>query len=198
MVSQQLALVHAKINIGQTISLMEASHHRWLRQQDLYTRQQATLEAGRLSPEILEPSELHSIITQARTRGYYAPPASWFYENVKVSPFWERPGQLVLRAELPFGGDHHYLLYHLRSWPVPTGNAWVWAQIQTPDKVAVDTVTGAICEPQLCVGRKPKLCRSGAVFSRPFQPCNRGIILGETKLRDSCKVSVIPTKIAPW
>ena len=111
---------------------------------------------------------------------------------VLLSHSRETEEQIVFRAELPFGGDHHFLLYHLRSWPVPTSNPWVWAQIQTPDQIAVNTITGAICEPNLCVGRRPKLCRTGAVYSRPFQPCHRGIISGEKELQQTCKVLVIP------
>lgn len=176
--------------VSRILSAIEASHHQWLRQHDQYVRRRAALELGRLTEEILPPTELEKIRANVRDAGRNMPSAEWFYEHVTITPFWENKRWLVFMAALPVSTDGSFLRYRIRTWPILSGNGNSTIQIEAPNDVALDTTTGEGFIPHSCVGVRPAICRPGAIVHPTNMMCPRGIINGDERQRRRCRVKI--------
>ena len=74
---------------------LESTHEHWLRQVLRFERQQASLELGFLTEELIDRKELMQIIKSGRRAGFYAPNINWFYSNIRIAPIQWTGRQLV-------------------------------------------------------------------------------------------------------
>ena len=176
--------------IGQILTAIEAQHNSWLRQLDKYRRQQASLDLGRLTEEILPVSELKRIIAAGLKIGLKAPPVRWYYEHIQIQAMWEDTDKLVFKAELPFSDSINYLRYHLSSWPVYRNSTDTWIMLSVPADVAFHTESGGIFQPHHCLGERPAICHTGPIYDRSTFHCVRGILTNEDELRSHCRVTM--------
>ena len=190
---EEIDRLKSTVETDRVLSAIEAAHNNWLRQVELYHRQRASLEMGRLTEDILPTKALIRILEQARRKNLYAPSAVWYYMNIRILPMWEDEQRLVFRAQLPLSDNLNYLRYHIWTWPVPGNDSSISVQLQVPNDIAFDTKTGGIFQPTACQGSKPAICRSGPIYDRSRLRCPRGVISGEDALRQKCRVTLTKT-----
>ena len=170
--------------------MIEAAHDTWLRQQDRYRRQRASLELGWLTEEVLPVKDLQKLINYAKRQDLRPLPNEWYYANVKVSPLWKSKSWLVFRAQLPFTDNQKYLRYHIQTWPVMGNSSEFRVRLQIPAEVTIQSETGGLFEPQECQGERPVVCRTGPIYDRTRFQCARGVLTGEVALRKTCRVTI--------
>ena len=187
---KEITVLKSAVEVERILSAVEAAHNNWLRQVDKHRRQRASLELGWLTEEILPRQELRQIIAYNRERNRYAPPIEWYYSHIRVQPIWEEDRRLVFKAELPFTNEMRYLRYFILTWPIPAISRKYNIQLQVPKDVAIDTKTGGLFQPTACLGNRPSICRTGPVYDRARLQCPRGIIAGDQKLRNQCRVTI--------
>lgn len=185
-----LQVIDAQIRIDQVLSAMESAHDNWLRQVDKFNRQVASLELGFLTEELISRQEIVRILTAGRRAGYESPSAHWYYENVRVSPITRTEHQLIFRIKLPLTDAIVYKRYCLTSWPIPGKTHNFTVQLKVASDIAINPLTGGMFEPTACQGKKPMVCRAGAIYDRTRFKCPRGILTGEVALRNKCKVTI--------
>ena len=190
---KQLQVINAKLRIEQCLSAMESAHAHWVQQTARFNRQKASLELGFLTEELLSRTELNKILTSAKTAGYYAPDAQWYYANLRVSSIFRSKDELLFRVKLPLTDNIKYNRYHITTWPIPHKSKKFNAQILVTEDIAIHTLTGGMFRPTSCQGRNPMICRAGAVYDRSRFKCPRGILTGEPELRKTCRVKVTKT-----
>ncbi len=187
----QLVMLRLEAQIDRTLSELEVIYHNWERQIDLYKRQRASLEMGRLTEEILPNPELDLILKAGRRAGFHAAPIQWYYEHLRIQPMWEIPRELVFRVEIPFTDGVIYLRYQIWTWSVPGNMSEFRTRVKVPADVAYDTNTGGLFVPTGCIGYHPMICRTGAIYDREKFKCPRGILSGEKELRQYCHVNIV-------
>ena len=180
----------AKVRLEQTMRALESTHEHWLRQVLRFERQQASLELGFLTEELIDRKELMQIIKSGRRAGFYAPNINWFYSNIRIAPIQWTGRQLIFRVKLPLTDKVLYKRYHLWSWPIPGNTSSYNVKVQSTADFAIHTITGGIFQPTFCKGEHPSICRAGAIYDRTRFQCPRGILTGEQSLRKQCKVTV--------
>lgn len=149
-------------------------------------RLHAIIRGGRVTEEVCPPRLVSIITKRARTLGLEPLPLEWYYENVFIRPILISDGKTVYQIELPFVRNTDYLLYELKSFPVPTPNS-TDMQIVLEKHIATDTTTGSWFVPQGCRGHNPSLCRTGALYKDAY-PCERGLVLNHRPDRNICKL----------
>ena len=180
----------AKVRLEQTLRALESTHEHWLRQVMRFERQQASLELGFLTEELIDRKELRHIISAGRRAGFYAPDINWFYSNIRVAPIEWTGHQQIFRVKLPLTDKVLYKRYHLWSWPIPGNTSTYNVRVQGTTDFAIHTVTGGIFKPTFCKGEHPIIFRAGAIYDRTRFQCPRGILTGEHSLRKQCRVTV--------
>ena len=106
---EEIDRLKSTVETDRVLSAIEAAHNNWLRQVELYHRQRASLEIGRLTEDILPMKDLVRILEQGRRDNLYAPSAVWYYMNIRILPMWEDKQRLVFRAQLPLTDNLNYL-----------------------------------------------------------------------------------------
>ena len=187
---ERIRRIRENMRIAQYLDALESIHNLWLRSHDRYVRQRASLELGWLTEEILPPEELRTILRYGQKEGLYSPRAEWYYEHVPIKPLWSDEERLVFEVGIPFVNNVEYLRYRIWTWPVPQNTSDFAIQMQSPADVAVDTQSGGIFEPNSCIGTRPAVCRTGAVYGKGKLLCPRGIISGDFNQRKHCKLTV--------
>ena len=190
--SQFLKATDSAIRIDRALVSLEAAHNIWLRQRDRYQRQRASLELGRLTEDVLPPTELRKICDAIRRLGHVPLPLHWYYEHTRILPIWEEEERLVFKAQLAITDSTVYHRYFMDSWPVPDKDKGLSVQLQVPRDVAIDTSTGGLFAPMDCQGRGPAICHTGPVYDRSQGKCPRGILSGIKELHDECRIEVKP------
>ncbi len=72
--NQKISLLDLEAKLDQMLSVIEASQNLWLQQQAKYKRQQASLELGWLTEEILPARELEMILKAGRQKDFVTLP----------------------------------------------------------------------------------------------------------------------------
>ena len=190
-IEKKIIVIQMIFQIEQSLTTLERLHEEAVRQQTLFQRQKAALEYGRLTEEILPPTNLNEIQNHVTQQGFVPLREEWYYSHVHIEPMWGEPSTLVYRARLPFVDSRRYVRYFLQTWPMPLNDTYA-VQVHVAADIAFDTVSGEIFQPQWCQGSQPSVCRTGAVFNPEGQlglGCERGIITNNNNLRANCNLS---------
>ena len=81
-----------------------------------------------------------------------------------------------------------FLLYKLRSWPVPISKTTA-VKLLTEGTYGSDTTTGSIFKGDNCKGHDPVVCETGPLWNSDSIPCIRGILQSEKNL-GACALSI--------
>jgi hypothetical protein len=183
--------IRVELKIEQTVRALEQFTDAYLREWVDYRNQKADLEAGGLTESILPPHHLRDILGHAEETGLVVQNYQWYYENVRVEPFWEDSRGLVYQFLIPLSDHGMFIQYSLESWPVPINKSYC-VTIKVNPVVVMDSSTGSIFLPQWCIGIKPALCRTGAIYksSGDGLQCERGVITGSEPARKLCQIFV--------
>ncbi len=125
----KIAIITTQLKIESTIQLLEAHDLRNSRIQERYLSQRAALELGVLTEKLLPKRTLNTLLQKVTTPIIQALPWQWYYQHVTLKPLWAENDTLVYMASLPLVGLESYLLYRLRSFPVPSGNMTVQLRV---------------------------------------------------------------------
>lgn len=163
----------------------------YVEQQELFHRQKAALETGRLTEDLLPLSILNKILIKGKAQDRDHTPldyAEWYYQHVRVTPLWDDKISVAYQAKLPFVKPVQYLRYFINSWPVPLTNTST-VRLDVEGVYGYNTLTGDLFYPHNCIGITPMVCSSGALFRGNALRCPRGIISG-TDHRSDCVLLV--------
>ena len=173
------------------VSTLEQITSSYINLLHTYARQKASLELGRLTEDILSPSQLRDVLQMATTStAYPIEPIQWYYEHTHVYPVWGKD-TLLYRVKLPLVDGYSYNRYHLATWPVPYPGQGYSIQILVdhPD-VGLSTTNGDIFHPTGCMGWRPMVCRSGPLYNAQRWSCPRTLISGDVRHSHTCKVRI--------
>ena len=155
----------------------------------LYAHRRQDLHSGRLTEELLPTTVLGQILASATSYDMVSLPSlHWYYEHTSVKPMWASSGFLVFEVTLPLVKPTVFLLYRLRSWPVPvTYNSA--AKLLAEGMYGSDTTTGSIFKATSCRGHDPVVCKTGPLWNTESFTCIRGILQSGRNL-GSCSLSI--------
>ena len=155
-----------------------------------YHRQRAAMEMGVLTEDMLPPTVLQEVVTQARSRQRDMISSwEWYYQYVRVKPLWGQANMIVYQIELPLVKPVKYIHYVLEAFPVPQeGNTS--ATVKVERNVALDQAAGGLFIPRNCMGHKPVVCQPSPVRVGEAMSCERGIITGKRKERENCVIKI--------
>ena len=176
----------------QVIEDLELQVSNVARFQSLYAHRRQDLHNLRLTEELLPITSLRSILASANS--YNSVPLSdinWYYTHESVRPMWATSDFLVYEVDLHLVRPSEFLLYRVRTWPVPVSSA-VSVKISLSGDFGYDTNSGHLFRATHCQGSNPQVCSSGPLFKANSPPCVRGILKGDQKLMKHCPVVFIP------
>ena len=190
--SDSLQILELKLKIEHSLVSLEQSIHRLLVYFNLRRRQISSLYHRSLSEDLLPPSELEQILTQARTRRFYTMPIHWYYENCHVLPVWASLEEITFKVKLPFHDGQNYILYSLKSFPFPVKPGYD-SRLLVKESVAYSSSSGLLFEPILCSGDSLKVCRGGPLYESTRFHCERALISRNTDEVKDCHVKIFPS-----
>ena len=171
-----------------TLEQVTVSYVRLMR---THARQKASLELGRLTEDILSPSQLQDILSQATsTTTYPVSPIQWYYEHAHIYPVGGED-TLIYRVKLPLVDGRAYNRYTLATWPVPYVNKGYSIQIMVDHAdVGMSTLDGDMFHPTGCMGWRPMVCRTGPRFNAHRWSCPKALISGNRKKSVYCRAQI--------
>ena len=154
-----------------------------------YLTQRASLEMGHLTEYLLPRDKLMTILSHSSSMHMKTiDNVEWYYQHILVEPIWNGDSELIYRAEIPLISDTNYLLYFIKTWPVPVRNHTVELDINT--EVAFNTKDGGMFYPHSCIGHNPTVCSTGPIYNSEKDQCARGIVTGRTQDRNVCNIVI--------
>ena len=156
-------------------------------QEHVFHRQKTQMEWGWLTEDILPPASLRSILRQLHSRGYHTVPLEWYYENIRVSPLWDRSRELAFQTVIPALSPKGYLHYGLTYFEMPMGADHLRRIVGRPE-LAIDTESGASFVPDQCIGHRPKTCWPVSEYTQ--RSCEGHLVSGTVAA--NCHVTVSP------
>ena len=185
-----LRRVEIATDVDRYLDVLTLATQEYLGQIDLFHRQRAELELGRLTRDLLSPDQLREILHQASDNRKVITAIEWYYRHLTVTPLWHPSGSLLYKVELPLIADRPYLMYSVMTHPVPVSNSSFTVMVILSRDYAIDTTTGRLFMPQHCIGHDPVVCQSGVEYGRDAMQCARGILTQRAALVSKCKVEV--------
>jgi hypothetical protein len=175
-------------DIDRYLDVMELAVAEYMDQVALFHRQRAELSLGRLTRNLLTSTQLDEILQQATTQHQAVSNLDWYYLHLLVTPVWRYTSSLLYQVEIPLVAARPYLMYYLVSHPVPLANSTYAVHLSLERQNAVDTVSGKLFIPRLCIGTGPTLGRTGPEFGPSLLKCARGLLTSQPKLMTQCKM----------
>ena len=185
-------------DLDRYIDTLSIATQQYLAQLELFRRQRAELETGRLTRDLLSPAQLNDILAQAAGEYHLIKNVEWYYQSLFVTPLWsDTTAALVYKIELPLIADRPYLLYNIISHPVPINDSDIRVSIDIEPSYALDTVSGKLFIPTRCIGHQPTVCQPAAEFGLTMMTCARGLITNRSNLVKTCRMRVSNIISAP-
>ena len=167
------ALVSLKQNVHRIINYFNHCH-----------QQRPSLYHHTLTGDLLGPSQLQEILSQARALRFATMPQNWYYEFCKVILVWTTTQDITFKITLPLHDGKNYIMYSMHSYPFPIRPGF-HAQLQD-----------LLFEPILYQGSNTKICRGGPYFMLEKFACERALVSKDAVATRKCKVKVIPSNEA--
>ena len=173
-----------------TVSLLEQVTSSYMQAVQKYSRQKASLEIGRLTEDIFSMAHLADVLRKATTGTTFpVQPLQWYYEHAHVFPVWGKD-TLIYRVKLPLVNEKTYHRYNIVTWPVPYAERGYSIKILVDHvDIGLDTTNGDIFHPVGCMGYRPMICRTGALYNVREWNCPRTLIAGN-KRGHNCQVAI--------
>ena len=185
-------------SLDRYLDTLSIATHQYVSQLELFRRQRAELELGRLTRDLLSPTQLGDILAQAAGEYHIIKNIEWYYQSLSVTPLWrETTSALIYKIELPLIADRPYLLYNVLSHPVPINNSDIRVNIDVEPAYALDTVSGKLFIPTKCIGHQPTVCAPGAEWGLSMMTCARGLLTNRSDLVRTCRMRVSNTISTP-
>ena len=189
--AKRISKIEVLTSLDRYLDTLTIATHQYVSQLELFRRQRAELELGRLTRDLLSPSQLNDILAQAAGEYHIIKNIEWYYQSLSVTPLWrETTSALVYKIELPLIADRPYLLYNVLSHPVPINNSNIRVNIDVEPAYALDTVSGKLFIPTKCLGHQPTVCAPGAEWGLSMMTCARGLLTNRSDLVKTCKMRV--------
>ena len=190
--AQHIRRLELLTNLDRYMGILELTAEAYKDQLSMFHRQRTELEAGRLTRDLLQPSQLMDILKHATSGHSAVTDITWFYKFLTVSPITQPHGALIYILELPLISPRPYLMYHLHTHPVPISNTSFTIKVNLETIYSLDTVTGDLVIPQGCQGSNPTLCFSNPQFGPSMLKCARGVLTQRKDLINHCSVDIMP------
>ena len=178
------------MKIEHALVSLEQSVHRIVNYFNRHRRQRHSLYHHSLTEDLLGPSQLQDILSQARTLRFATMPQNWYYEFCKVTPIWTTPQDITFKVTLPLHDGKNYILYSIQSFPFPIRPGF-HAHLQVRPTIAYSSTSGLLFDPILCQGSSTKVCRGGPLVSPEKFACERALVSKDTAATKRCQVKVI-------
>jgi hypothetical protein len=178
-------------DIDRYLDVVELAVAEYMDQVSLFHRQRAELSLGRLTRHLLTSAQLDQILQQATNKHQAVSNIDWYYLHLLVTPVWRYTSSLLFQIEIPLTAARPYLMYTLVSHPVPLANTSYAVHLRLESQYAVDTVSGKLFVPKLCIGTSPSLCQTGPEFGPTMLRCARGLLTNQPELLVHCRMEVM-------
>ena len=174
-----------------TVSLLEQVSSVYRKYVQKYWRQIASLELGRLTEDILTWPRLMLCAKPPSPDMIPILPLQW-YNHVLIYPVWGGD-VLIFRLKLPLINARIYNRYQLLlTWPIPYKSrpGYTIHIILDHTDIGIDSVSGDLFSPIHCVGWKPIVCQTGAIYA-PNTPSRAHVLITKDKAHTKfCDVQV--------
>jgi hypothetical protein len=191
--SKRIRRIELLTDLDRFIDVIELAVKQHVTQVQLYHKQRAEMEAGRLTRDLLPQHHLEDILSQASTSHHVIPSVEWYFQYLLILPMWQATGRLVYQVEIPLIAPRPYLMYTMTSLPVPLANNSYTAIIHLKHAYALDTVSGNLFIPTHCIGHNPVVCGAGPEFGPSMEKCARGLLTNRADFLQDCKATITPT-----
>jgi hypothetical protein len=191
--SRRIRRIELLTDLDRFIDVIEVAVKQHVAQVQLYHKQRAEMEAGRLTRDLLPQHHLEEILAQASASHHTISSVEWYFQYLFILPMWQATGKLVYQVEIPLIAPRPYLLYQITSLPVPLPNNSYTAIVHLKDAYALDTVSGNLFIPSHCLGHDPVVCGAGPEFDTSMEKCARGLLTNRQDFFKECTATVTPT-----
>ena len=188
--AKQITRIMLATDLDRFLDVLDLAADAYAAQVQLFHRQRANLELAHLTRDLLSPSQLRDIINQAASTHQTIPNLEWYYQYLSVTPLWQSTTALLYKLEIPLVSPRPYLLYDVRTHPVPISNSSYTVTLNVNQLLAINTYSAAIFLPTHCIGHLPSVCRTGPEFGSQMLQCARGLITKRRQLLAQCKVNI--------
>jgi hypothetical protein len=191
-VVETLRIIETRLEMERVLEALELAVDIYSADVDQYRRERVSLEAGRLTEELLPAELLAEVLAESRKfRVESVARIEWYYETMQIEPVWGDEDTLMYYVKIPLVDPTRYLHYTISTWPVPYQDEDLSAHLQIERQFGFDTRSGDIFVPHNCLGQYPMVCRSGPLFNSNALQCPRGILTNDPELRKTCIVTLI-------
>jgi hypothetical protein len=140
--SKRIRRIEVLTDLDRFMDVIEVAVKQHVAQVQLYHKQRAEMEAGRLTRDLLPQHHLEDILAQASASHDVIHTVEWYYQYLLILPIWQATGSLVYTVEIPLIAPHPYLLYTITSLLVPLANNSYTAIVHLQDAYTLDTISG--------------------------------------------------------
>ena len=185
--SEEARYMRLNVVLDRAISQLERQCAILHEQEDMFRTQKLTLEAERLTQDILSESDLSTILQRGVGRDTEPiSPLQWYYQYCTVSPIWTNEF-LAYRVLLPLVDRSSFTSYYLQAFPQFVPNSTTLTQLVVRNNYAEDVPTGNQVYPYGCLGHNPMVCKNNVQLTQQ-RSCEKALIQGEKDYYSLCDV----------
>ena len=157
------------------------------------------LEAGKLTEDLLPPSELKKI---GRTSFNLTAGCKlmdnifWYYSKLKVSVI-QLDHEFIYNVEIPFVSSKSLIAHSFLSFPIPNKARNVSLRLQVENTVVINPLSGNISPVKHCIGQNPLVCPPLPVYHNPgsSNECSGAIVKNEGIFKKISFLTLVELKI---